>query len=146
VRWGECDPAGVVYTPRFADYAVEAYHDFLQSVLDGPLQRRLVDLDLGTPARSLTLTFTRSLWPDDEIELHVRVNDVRQRSFDIVIDATKIDGTQAFSAAMGFVCVHHAARQARPIPPFLRERLCAYRDLFPVSRDNQTKTHELVKQ
>ena len=24
VRWGECDPAGVVYTATFADYAISA--------------------------------------------------------------------------------------------------------------------------
>ncbi len=33
VRWGECDPAQVVYTPRFADYLAAAYSWFARLVL-----------------------------------------------------------------------------------------------------------------
>ncbi len=33
VRWGECDPAEVVYTPQFAHYVVAAVDDFFQEVV-----------------------------------------------------------------------------------------------------------------
>src|SRR6185436_20426977 len=85
IRWGECDPAGVVYTPRFADYVVEAYQDFLAHLLDGPLQERLAEHDLGTPAMGLNLLFKRSARPDQHIALRVRVSGVRQRSFDVAV-------------------------------------------------------------
>lgn len=133
IKWGECDPAGVVYTPRFADYVVEAYQDFLAHMLEGPLQEKLVEHDLGTPAKQLNILFTRSLWPDQTIDLRVRVSDVRQRSFDVVVNAIDADGAEAFSGVLGVVCVHHGVRQARAIPPVLRERLCAYRDRFPLA-------------
>lgn len=131
IKWGDCDPAGVVYTPRFADYVVEAYQDFLAHMLEGPLQEKLVEHDLGTPAKQLNIHFTRSLWPDQVIDLRVHVCDVRQRSFDIVVDALDSNGAEVFSGVLGLVCVSHDVRQARPIPPVLRERLCAYRDRFP---------------
>lgn len=133
IRWGECDPAGVVYTPRFADYVVEAYQDFLGQMLEGPLQQKLAEHDLGTPAMGLNLLFKRSVWPDQDIRLHVRVSGVRQRSFDIAVEALDCDGATLFSAVLGLVCVQHAVRESRLIPPLLRERLCSYRDRFPVA-------------
>lgn len=133
IRWGECDPAGVVYTPRFADYVVEAYQDFLEQLLEGPLQQRFAELDLGTPAMGLNLLFKRSVWPDQYISLCVRVSGVRQRSFDIAVEALDSNGATLFSAVLGLVCVHHAVRESRAIPPAVRERLCSYRDRFPVA-------------
>ena len=28
VRWGECDPAGVIYTPRVFEYALDTLEEF----------------------------------------------------------------------------------------------------------------------
>lgn len=133
IKWGECDPAGVVYTPRFGDYVVEAYQDFLEQVLEGRLQEKLIEHDFGTPAKQLNIFFARSLWPDQVIDLRVRVSDVRQRSFDVSVNAIDAEGAEVFSGVLGLVCVHHGVREARSIPPVLRERLCAYRDRFPIA-------------
>lgn len=135
IRWGECDPAGVVYTPRFGDYVVEAYHDFLEQLIGAPLQKALIDHDLGTPAKELRILFQHSVWPDQVIDLQVRVKDVRRRSFDIAIDAFDEEGRTVFTATLGLVCVHHDVRQSREIPPSLRELLCAHRDRFPLNSD-----------
>lgn len=126
VRWGECDPAGVMYTPRFADFAVDAFLDFLSQLLGAPLERQLRELDCSTPALSLALEFERTLWPGDLVTLSVAVAAVRTRSFDIVVQATAEDGKPAFRAKLGLVCVYHAKRKSRPIPATLRHRLNEY--------------------
>ncbi|KAF1697267.1 thioesterase [Pseudoxanthomonas jiangsuensis] len=135
IRWGECDPAGVVYTPRFGDYVIDAYHDFLGQLLGLPLQQALISHDLGTPAKELRILFERSLWPDQEIVLHVRVRDVRRRSFDIAVDAFDEAGQGVFSAKLGLVCVHHDVRKSREIPPPVRKLLCEHRERYPVPAD-----------
>ena len=123
VRWGECDPAGVMYTPRFADFVVDAFLDFLEHLLGAPLEARLRELDCGTPAMSLNLEFERSLWPGELVTLDVSVAEVRRRSFDLVVRATMEDGQPAFRARVGIVCVYHTRREARAIPEPLLERL-----------------------
>ena len=30
VMFGDCDPAGIVYTPRISYFVIEAVHDFLK--------------------------------------------------------------------------------------------------------------------
>ncbi|HSV83344.1 MAG TPA: acyl-CoA thioesterase [Ramlibacter sp.] len=128
MRWGDCDPAGVVYTARFTDYVLEAFHDFLGWLIGTPLQARLAELDFGTPAKSLQFVFLRSLYPDDEIALEMRVADLRARSFDLAITALGAEDVPIFHARIGVVCVHHAVRQSRAIPPELKERLLVYRN------------------
>ena len=35
VLFGDCDPAGIVYTPRIAYFVIEAIHEFLSDRLGG---------------------------------------------------------------------------------------------------------------
>jgi len=131
VRWGECDPAGVVYTPRFTDFVIEAFNDFLQWLLEAPLQPRLADLDLGTPAKAVSMVFHKSLWPDDLFEIVVHVGEIRTRSFDLQFIAVGEDREAIFDATLSVICVHQAERRSRAIPDDLRSRLEAYRAQFP---------------
>lgn len=131
VRWGDCDPAGVVYTPRFAEYVVAAFHTFLEVLLGAPLSRQLATLDLGTPAKALSFEFKRSLWPDQEFITTARVADIRNRTFDLLFDARDTDGQEVFLARFTAICVYTGRREARPIPAQLREKLEAYRDHCP---------------
>lgn len=131
VKWGECDPAGVVYTPRFADYVAEALHAFLEGLLEGPLQKKLAELDLGTPAKAMQFVFHRSLWPEQEFDIEVRGGEIRTRSFDLDFHARDLEGRPVFDTRLSAVCVFHRVRESRPIPQALRERLDAYRAHFP---------------
>ena len=126
VGWGECDPAGVVYTPRFADYAVEAYHHFLGEIIGRPLQKHLAEHGLGTPMKAMNFEFHRSLWPDEVFSIEIFVAEIRNRSFDLLLRASKADGELAFTALLSPVCIKAEKRAAVPIPEFLRERLEAY--------------------
>lgn len=138
VRWGECDPAGVVYTPRFTDFVVEAFHDFLEWLLEGPLQERLVELDLGTPAKAISLVFHKSLWPDDSFTMAVYVRDIRTRSFELDLCATSPRGERIFDATFAAVCILHGERRGRSIPDALRRRLEAYRSAFAPRRPHES--------
>ncbi|MES2415241.1 MAG: acyl-CoA thioesterase [Pseudomonadota bacterium] len=131
VRWGECDPAGVVYTPRFSDYAVEAFHDFMQELLEGPLSQKLAQLDLGTPMKAMQFVFHRSLWPDQEFVIRSYGGDIRTRSFDLQMEASDAAGQSVFSARLSVICVHNQRRESQAIPPALLERLRLYGARFP---------------
>jgi acyl-CoA thioester hydrolase len=126
VKWGDCDPAGVVYTPRFADYAVSAYHHFLGKMLGNPLQKRLAELDLGLPMKAMSFEFRRFLRPDQTFDMTVRVAGVRTRTFDLRIEGTDDGGESCFAALMSPICIKPQARTSIPIPDDLRQRLLSY--------------------
>lgn len=128
VRWGECDPAGVVYTPRFSEYVVAAVDYFYECLLGEPLQEKLRDLDLGLPAKALSFEFKRSLRPDQRFDMSVRVGEIRNRTFDLCVGAIDLEGNELFVATFTPICVRQGVRVGRPIPPPLKDLLTIYRD------------------
>lgn len=129
VLWGECDPAAVVYTPRFADYAAAARDWFMKEglgVLDRPHPLRT-----GTifPMRGMTFDFAGFLAADDLFDMAVTVADTSTRTFTIEIVANRADGVHAFTARLTSVAVDSETRQSIPLPPEFRNALDRYRDI-----------------
>jgi acyl-CoA thioester hydrolase len=127
VRFGECDPAGIVFTPRFADFVVSAMDLFIGALLGGNLIERSRALGFGTPMKALSLVFSGPLRPDDEFDMVVTVEAIRNSTFDLRVNATSPTGTALFEATITPICVpHRGERRAIPIPPELRTKLEAY--------------------
>ena len=129
VKWGECDPAGVVYTVNYSEYVASAFELFMATLLGGPLQTMKQRYGLATPARALTLEFLAPLRPDDEFIMTVTVVDVRVRSFDLAFDAHSVEGVETFRAKLAAIAVAPSTRKAVPIPDVLRRTLDQYKGL-----------------
>jgi acyl-CoA thioesterase FadM len=131
VLWGECDPAAVVYTPRFADYAAAARDWFMNEGLGFP--DRPHPLRTGTifPMRAMTFNFSGFLAADDLFDMVVSVADVSVRTFTIEIAATRTDGIRAFTARLTSVAVNSETRRSIPLPQEFRDALDRYRGMEP---------------
>jgi 4-hydroxybenzoyl-CoA thioesterase len=124
VRFGDCDPAGIVYTPRFADYAVSAMDLFLSDLMGGPYLESLPDLQ--TPIKALSFVFSAPLRPNDEFDMTVTVRELRTRTFDLAVVATHGSVT-AFEVAMTPICTNASGeRRSIRIPETLRTLLTDY--------------------
>lgn len=130
VRWGECDPAQVVYTPRFTDYLAAAFGWFLRVVMADVL---VADdgSRLSTPMKALSLEFHRVLRPDDLFDMTVHVLDVRQRTFDLHIFARSLDNEARFEGRLSPIIVDKNFRSV-DMPARLRDALLAYQAAWPV--------------
>ncbi|MBS7707775.1 acyl-CoA thioesterase [Chelatococcus asaccharovorans] len=127
VRWGECDPAGVVYTARFSDYALSGFEYLISHLLGAPMHQALDGAGWGLPMKALNLTFHRSLWPGEWFDMQMRVGALRTRTFDLALEARHVEsGEPCFSAALTPIVIEPATRRACAIPQALRERLEAY--------------------
>ncbi|MFD2167608.1 acyl-CoA thioesterase [Thalassotalea euphylliae] len=122
ILFGDCDPAGIVYTPRFTDYALEATHQALNNVFGEPAIRAMHALNILTPVRATNIEYLSPITWDDEIELLVCVNHVGSRSYTFSVAATKSDKT-VFDATITFVCVCAKQKQTIPIPQQVRDKL-----------------------
>ncbi|RKE36360.1 acyl-CoA thioesterase FadM [Paraburkholderia sp. BL23I1N1] len=123
VRWGECDPAGVVYTVNFSEYAVAVANRFYAYLLGGPVEAAKDDNGFGTPIKALSFVFNRSLRPDEFFDMCVTVTGVRERSFDLSVEATDMSGASVFSAKLSPICIARSERRSIPIPPVFRAKL-----------------------
>lgn len=126
VKWGECDPAGVVYTATFADYAICAAELFYGALFGTTPQRAKREHEFGTPSRALSFDFMRSLRPDEEFDMTVRVADVRSRTYVLDIAATTPQGEPVFNARLTPICVARPERRAIEIPADFRQALLDY--------------------
>ncbi|WP_427306090.1 acyl-CoA thioesterase [Cupriavidus sp. H39] len=127
VKWGECDPAGVVYTPSFSEYVIATAELFYESLFDGPPQRTKDALGFGTPTRALAFDFRRSLWPDEMFDITVSVEAIGTRSFTLAMTARmRESGETAFIGRLTPICVRRGSRDAIHVPAALREALEQY--------------------
>ncbi|KEQ53879.1 hypothetical protein BV95_01751 [Sphingobium chlorophenolicum] len=126
VRWGECDPAQVVYTPRFADYLAAAYSWFTRILLSDKMIAK-DGTHLATPMKALSLEFHNTLRPDDLFDMTVYVEAVRNRTFDLVIIARSPSEESRFVGRLSPILVDSSFRSV-PLPHSIEEALLAYRE------------------
>ncbi|WP_144630564.1 acyl-CoA thioesterase [Bordetella genomosp. 13] len=125
VKWGDCDPAGVVYTVTFGEYVISAAELFYERLLGDTPQRTKDEHGFGTPTRGLTFDFQATLWPDDVFDMTVTVEQVRQHTYTLLI-AGSVQGRPAFDARLTPICVARGERRAIPVPGAMRDALLAY--------------------
>jgi len=126
VKWGECDPAGVVYTAVFADYVIAAAELFYGALFGTTPQRAKSEQSFGTPSKALSFEFIRSLRPDEEFDMAVRVAEINLRTYVLDIAATTPQGAPVFNARLTPVCVARPERRSIVIPPAFRQALLDY--------------------
>ncbi|MDM0117834.1 thioesterase family protein [Variovorax sp. J22R133] len=128
VKWGECDPAGVVYTVTFSEYVISAAELFYGALFETTPQRAKREQGFGTPSRALAFDFQRSLRPDDEFDMTVTVTDIRERTYVLDVTGRIPQGEVVFIATLTPVCVAREERRSIEIPPAFRQKLQHYRD------------------
>ncbi|MDB5979902.1 MAG: thioesterase-like protein [Pseudomonas sp.] len=125
VRWSDCDPAAVVYTGRFSAYLLDAVMLFYRRIGWSPNAWGAPDR-VGLPCKHMSLTFHRSLVPDDVIDIHIDVTAVRERSFDLGARACLPDGELAFEGVFSPICIQPDTWTSTSIPAALRQALAAH--------------------
>ncbi|RZL95683.1 MAG: thioesterase [Variovorax sp.] len=128
VKWGECDPAGVVYTVTFSEYVISAAELFYGALFDTTPQRAKREQGFGTPSRALSFDFQCSLRPDDEFDMTVTVADIHSRTYVLDITGRTPQGEVVFVAKLTPVCVARDERRSIEIPDSFRQALQRYRD------------------
>ena len=123
IRWGDCDPAGVVYTGRFVEYLLGAVDLFSRHAFGGLRSAFVNGLGVDTPCKGLSLDFHVALAPDDTVDIVLEVARIGEHSWDLEATARLPDGRVAFRGRFSPICIHLEPRRKAPIPAALRERL-----------------------
>ncbi|MFT7722712.1 MAG: thioesterase family protein [Roseateles sp.] len=133
VKWGECDPAGVVYTVTFSEYVLSSAELFYGALFETTPQRAKREQGFGTPSRALSFDFRRSLWPDEDFDMTVRVAEISTRTYTLEITGRTLEGDVVFIARLTPVCVARDERRSIEIPAPFRAALERYRDACAAS-------------
>jgi acyl-CoA thioesterase FadM len=123
ILFGDCDPAGIVYTPRIAYFVTEAVHDFLGHKLGGPAIRKILAMGILPPARALSIEFLAPMAWDELISIEVSSKEVTQTSFTCLVEAFNASNQITFRSTLTQVSISPESKRPVPLPQLLRDAL-----------------------
>jgi 4-hydroxybenzoyl-CoA thioesterase len=125
VAWGDCDPAGILYTPRVFDYCNQTLECWYRDVLGSPWMKMIAG-GTGSPMVHVECDFIRQMAPDLELVVSIRIERLGTSSMTFLIDGVGPQGDAHFAAKYVVCITDFKTAAAIPIPPDLRERAEAY--------------------
>jgi 4-hydroxybenzoyl-CoA thioesterase len=126
IKWGECDPAGIVYTPRILDYAMEAVEAWYRDALGVPWVELNANRRLGSPMVHASIDFKKPVRPDRALHVHLRIAALGRSTiaFDIVGENDAAE--PHFHVRMKACIVDLRDYRPTAIPPAFRAKAEAY--------------------
>jgi len=126
VRFGECDPAGIVYMPRILHYFHVASEELFAAVTGKPYAEVMASERLGFPSVHVEADFRQTLPLGARLEVEARLVRVGESSCTFRF-AIRGEGEEEARATGGIVtvCIDLESRAKRALPAWLRERLTA---------------------
>lgn len=125
IRFSHCDPAGIVYFPRFFDLLHQAMEDWFTHALDERFATLIMDKGLGTPTVSTQCDFISPARIGDNLRIELSVLRLGNASVELQFSAT-VEG-RAILNCRHTICLFDRVRvKAVPLPEDLRERMGRY--------------------
>jgi 4-hydroxybenzoyl-CoA thioesterase len=125
IRFSHCDPAGIVYFPRFFDLAHSTMEDWFAQGLGQPLPDLIRDRRIGTPTVTIQTDFLKPLRMGDTLRFELRVSKAGNASVQLAYSGKK-DGVEHLRITQTIAFMALDAGTATPIPEDLRPRIEAY--------------------
>jgi YbgC/YbaW family acyl-CoA thioester hydrolase len=122
VRFGDCDPAGLVYYPALFHYCHAAMEDFFAARCGSPYARLVSERRLGFPTVNVRAEFYAPFVYGDEAEVEVWVSAVGRTSVTFEYRLRRAsDRTLCASATHVQVAMNLDDRRPVPVPAELRQ-------------------------
>ena len=121
VRFGDVDPAGIVYYPRYLHFCHVAMEEFFAGALGVPYPELVTEQRLGFPAVRLEMDFSRPLRYGDEVEVETAVEKVGASSLTFRFTFFRGTGEEPVSVArVVTVCLDLDSFEKRTVPAWVR--------------------------
>lgn len=128
VNWGDCDPAGFIYTPRVLDFACEAIDSWLREQLKVSWwQLKSSGLGLGLPTVNAVCDYISILRPDQSVELNVYIREIGRSSVVFEVEGMAAGDRPAFRVKIVSCATDMAILRATRIPDWMRKKFEAYK-------------------
>ena len=123
VRYGECDPQGVVFNANYLAYFDLVLTEFWREAAGG--YSAMVDAGTDMVVAESRILFRSPAAFDDEVDFELRVARLGTTALECKIDAT-VDGRAIVEGAMRHVFIDPVTKEKRPMPDEIRAALEPY--------------------
>jgi 4-hydroxybenzoyl-CoA thioesterase len=128
IHFGDCDPAQIVYYPRFFEMFDRASEDmFLASGIDWQWMHANIEGFLSMPILEVKANFRVRVAMGDEIEIHSWVGEVREKVFRVEHEILRDGETTATAYQLRAIVLRDDSAEqgarAAPLPDYILEKL-----------------------
>jgi 4-hydroxybenzoyl-CoA thioesterase len=126
IRFRDCDPAGIVFYPRYFEMMNDLVETFLDDAIGWSFARLHLEEGLGVPMGTISARFEAPSRLGDVLTWTLAISRMGRSTADLVMVAVGDDGRQRLRAEGTLVCVNLEAMKSRRWPDEIRARLAAY--------------------
>ena len=122
VRFGHCDPAGIVFYPRYFEMLNDLVEDWFSHALSMPFAQLIVERRIGLPTAQLDTRFKRVSRIGDRLRQCLRIERLGGSSLQLAVAFNGDDGCRVEFAQV-LVCTSLDTHAPQPLPADLRAAL-----------------------
>jgi 4-hydroxybenzoyl-CoA thioesterase len=126
VRFGDCDPAGIVFYPRYFEMFNNLVEEWCASGLGLSFRELVMERGLGLPAVSVQTDFIATSTLGDILTAQLSVTKVGNSSLTLAIRLLGAGGDERVRARLVVVVMDMAKACAMRIPDTMRERIAQF--------------------
>ncbi len=128
IKWGECDPAGMVYTTQFLDFVMHTAEAWFKEVTGYHWNATRRELGIGSPMVHASLDFSHALWPEDSLDLTVTLTGLTRATYTLEVVGHNAGGIECFRGRLIGAITDYKEMKSVAIPADFRSRMEAYRE------------------
>lgn len=128
IRFQDCDPAGIVYYPRFIDMVEAAIEDWMDQALGEPYRNWIGVEGRALPRVKVTCDFKKPCRMGDRLELTVLLRKFGNSSMEVET-VGQVAGEERLRVSIVLVNMSLESRKAVPFAASFREKLKLYQSL-----------------
>lgn len=126
VRFQHCDPAGIVFYPRFFDMLNMVVEEWFEAGLDCPLHDLIQKQNCGIPTVTTTIDFFHPSRFGDQLDWNLAVLDLGRTSAKLDFRALNSDQIR-LKGSLVIVFFNLQTNRPTPWPHDLRQKIASYR-------------------
>jgi YbgC/YbaW family acyl-CoA thioester hydrolase len=127
IAFRDCDPAGIVYTPRYLDPIVTSVVELFMGEVGALFAHRAAELEgIGFPAKALDFVFHHPSKVGDLIDIEIFVSNIGNKTFQLTAIAKNLERKVLFDARLTSICILSSEFKAISLPEYLIDKLKPY--------------------
>jgi 4-hydroxybenzoyl-CoA thioesterase len=126
VRFGDCDPAGIVFYPRYFEMVNNLVEDWCAQALGMSFREMHLERGLGLPTVQIDTSFVAPSELGDVLRAELRVQKLGGASVTLAVRLAGPHGEDRVRASLVLVMMQLKERRAVRIPDLLRARMAAF--------------------
>jgi len=130
VRFGDCDPAGIVFFPRYFDMSNSVVEDWWRH-LGHPWTDTITRRRIGTPTAHLDTIFVSPSLFGDALNFHLTVENLGRSALTIRLRAVGADGVERLRIRQRLVAVSLETQRPIPWPDDIHQAIVAFQESAP---------------